>query len=214
MQVQQNEMREIVKAIANNQQSPNWASQSTKQTSPTEQVQKIEIAELKAELKKLKAMVLDSKSTNSLTQSVPNPSIAGWSPSSEAKLPAWMEKDTGKTPLSFDDPYSRMLEKAQNRGTTGDGPATSLEEEPRPKDFGRVLQMVQNGQIPDDIKPINDKPIDPNSKIERGQRTAPQKPWEKRITTTETSITDPNSPKVQEVADDQAIKDNKKEELS
>lgn len=122
MQAQNAELKDAVKgALGQSTSSPHIGS---KAASVTEQLQKIEIAELKADIKKLKAMMLDSKSSTSYQPT----NTLGWSPS-EPKLPAWMEKDSGKTPLSFDDPYSRMLEKAQNRGNTGEGSSTTTLEE-------------------------------------------------------------------------------------
>jgi len=211
MQTQNGELKETLKTLLTQSHSSS-PQNGMKNSSSTEQLQKIEIAELKSELKKMKAMILDSKSSNNLSQNSPS-IIKGWTPSAETKLPAWMEKDSSKSPLSFEDPYSRMLEKAQNRGSTGEGSAsTSLEEEPRPKDFGRILQMVQNGQIPDDVKPINDKPLDPHFKIERGQRQAPLKPWQRASSiTSETTVTDPSydsNPRVEEIIDE---KDTSKE---
>lgn len=77
------------------------------------------------------------------------------------------------------------------------------------------MQMVQNGQIPDDVKSINDKPLDPNYKVERGQRQAPLKvalrcrsrdffqPWQKSTAVSETTVSTPDSsPRVEEIVDD------------
>ena len=124
MQTQNIELKEMVKGVVG-QGVPSPQS-STKNSSVAEQLQKIEIAELKADIKKLKAMMLDSKSSKSYGQNSATP--VGWAPSSEPKLPSWMEKDSGKNPLSFDDPYGKMLEKAQNRGSTEGSAVTTLEE--------------------------------------------------------------------------------------
>jgi hypothetical protein len=75
---------------------------------------------------------------------------------------------------------------------------------PYPKDFQTIMQMVQNGQTPPGIREINDKPIDPNAKVEKGGREAPVKPWSRPVeetttTTTTTSTTDEETPRVVEV---------------
>ena len=47
---------------------------------------------------------------------------------------------------------------------------------PYPKDFQSIMEMVQNGQTPPGIRTdINDKPLDPNHKIEKGNREAQAK---------------------------------------
>jgi len=197
MQVQNGELKELLKNFLNqSQQAQNGTTKLG--GSPAEQGQKIEIAELKSELKKLKAMILDSKSSSSLnTQVVSSTTPKSWSPSQETlnKLPPWMEQDSGKNPLSFDDPYDRV-EKAHVRDNSDSVSPSSLEEPPRSKDFGKIMQMVKNGQTPDDIKQIDDKPIDPNFKIERGQRSAPLKPWQKNSSETDQ---EKNVPRVQEI---------------
>ena len=64
--------------------------------------------------------------------------------------------------------------------------------------------MVQNGQTPPGIREINDKPLDPNAKVEKGAREPPTKPWtrvpeETPVTTTTTTTTT----SAEEVADKQ-----------
>jgi hypothetical protein len=126
MQTQNAELKDLLKTFLTQTHSPQQSG--SKSSSTVEQQQKIEIAELKSELKKIKAMMLDSKSMQSVLSQNTTPN-SSWSPSSDSKLPNWMQKDAAKSPLSFDDSYSKILEKAQNRGATGEGSSTtSLEE--------------------------------------------------------------------------------------
>jgi len=54
--------------------------------------------------------------------------------------------------------------------------------EPHGEKFEKVMELLQNGQTPDDINPnIDDKPADPTIKIEKGTKETPPKPWEKVI---------------------------------
>lgn len=64
-----------------------------------------------------------------------------------------------------------MLSAAKTRTESKDDSPSA--DAPYPNDFTKIMQMVQSGQTPPGIRTdINDKPVDPHSKLERGNREA------------------------------------------
>eukprot|EP01101_Sappina_pedata_P009486 TRINITY_DN5556_c0_g1_i1.p1 TRINITY_DN5556_c0_g1~~TRINITY_DN5556_c0_g1_i1.p1 ORF type:complete len:425 (+),score=151.63 TRINITY_DN5556_c0_g1_i1:2-1276(+) len=58
--------------------------------------------------------------------------------------------------------------------------ASAETQAPYSKSFMDVMKKISEGEKPDDIEQVNDKPADPNPIILPGAKQAPLKPWEKR----------------------------------
>eukprot|EP01116_Phalansterium_solitarium_P013140 TRINITY_DN3018_c0_g2_i1.p1 TRINITY_DN3018_c0_g2~~TRINITY_DN3018_c0_g2_i1.p1 ORF type:complete len:351 (+),score=154.50 TRINITY_DN3018_c0_g2_i1:402-1454(+) len=149
------------------------------------------LSELEAENKILKAMAMDRKAFSGSSSTFSPTNSDSWAPAAvssvssgtvaapaaKPSIPSW-QTSSNSNPYTYEDPYNKSKDRVSSSppSTT---PAPKEKDEPaHPKDFGRIIEMVQNGQTPPDIRDINDKPLDPNYKFEPGQRPTPVKSYQ------------------------------------
>jgi len=197
LQIQQSELKELVKDQIN---KPSKVEE--KETKEDKKMSKIlsKVSDMDAELKKYRSMALDSKSMSNNYNIPPanigtNNSFPGWSPNGSNKtIPAWQQRETisrsngsseSNSSPSFDDPFSKMKEREKQNISnsnieTESTRNSSFGDEPKPKGMQQVMDLLASGKTPDDIKDIDDTPLNSNSeKIERGSKEPRKKPWEK-----------------------------------
>jgi len=151
---------------------------------------KRQISELDSELKKQKSIALDSKTF----QSSPT-----WSPPAKSSIPSWQQKgnSTSNAPISSnsisttsstngtiapqEDPFTKMMKEQNQKKEEPQSPQRGYGDAPKPSGMTKIMDMLANGQMPDDIKDIDDKPIPTteNVVIEKGSKSAPPKPWQR-----------------------------------
>lgn len=172
LQSQNSELRDLLR--------DNLRSSST--VSPPAMREKAEMAELRAELKTMKAMVMDMKATSK------SPITPPWLPSSDAKptLPSWLTETPSSTSASHvkkstqpsPTPLPTPSPSSEKPSPSSPSPSSQADEPERPKDFSKIMEMVQSGQKPDDVKDIDDSPT--GQTISKGSREAPLKPYQRK----------------------------------
>eukprot|EP01117_Protostelium_nocturnum_P017339 TRINITY_DN704_c0_g1_i1.p1 TRINITY_DN704_c0_g1~~TRINITY_DN704_c0_g1_i1.p1 ORF type:complete len:446 (+),score=218.80 TRINITY_DN704_c0_g1_i1:132-1469(+) len=161
-------------------------SQNEKQREAPESMSKTDKARLReteAELKRLRAVLVDKNVSGSLSTS------QSWTPQKDSKpsLPAW-QMASSSTP-KVEEPSSPKTEKVEKEESRIEeipeeketAPVVAPPDEPvNSSKFEEVMNMVKSGKIPDDVRNIDDKPRDTDAKIEKGAREPRQKPWERK----------------------------------
>lgn len=164
----------------------------------------IKLQEQQSQIENLRMLILDQRT-------VFNQQKSSWIPPTSPVLPSW-QTDPSRSYHSFDtkkkatlgeSPFDEMAKSQKEKETS-----TSTEDKtPYPLSFQKINEMVANGQpIPGVRTDIDDKPLDPNAKLEKGSRDSATKPWASNskgsvITPQLKDIfsTNENPPKVEEV---------------
>lgn len=209
MQNQQDELKDMVKNVTD---GPGHSKD------PKDQVLNklmLKVSELDAELKRTKAMQMDSKAFNQgNNHSWSTPSISSTSSTDRTifsappqigkpSIPSFL-RDTNKSALSFQDDANSSM--TAHTPTKEENSKSTADDAPRPPGALKIASMLKNGQIPDDIKEVDDTPIGTNQHIEKGSRDPPRKPWEIKSTASTSSesksVSFEKEPRIQEIQED------------
>mmetsp|Transcript_12506 Transcript_12506/g.17329 ORF Transcript_12506/g.17329 Transcript_12506/m.17329 type:complete len:498 (-) Transcript_12506:659-2152(-) len=194
----QGELKDLVKTALETKNTAPSLSQSG-----ARDLERIKIAELEAELKKMKAQLVDAKSLQTASTS----SYQSWNPT-ESKIPAWQRSVSASSAPSVNTNTPTQPQNVDSfKSPAKEGPSTptsSTSPDPVPQSYTQILEMVRNGQLPDDIKDIDDKPREPFAPIEKGERESRPKPWMKKGTDTAPASSTPTTTTVAPAAAEQA----------
>eukprot|EP01114_Cavostelium_apophysatum_P005632 TRINITY_DN1681_c0_g1_i1.p1 TRINITY_DN1681_c0_g1~~TRINITY_DN1681_c0_g1_i1.p1 ORF type:complete len:495 (+),score=155.05 TRINITY_DN1681_c0_g1_i1:30-1514(+) len=203
MQVQQTDMKDYMKGVLD-QSAPKHNGEGDEK-----KITKLmsRVSEMDAEIKKLRSMAVDNKTTSGNSTNIST--TPSWTPSPKASIPTWQREAREKREAESlasrrDDPYSKMQQQ-HHIGSQGNGNLSGSNinsansssssaaaetqtrngsfggDEPRPHGMQKIMEMLANGQKPDDIQDIDDKPINPNNeRIEKGSLEPKLKPWQKK----------------------------------
>jgi len=163
----------------------NYLSQQTQPTTKSKREIELEtkLEEQQSQIANLRATINDQKLKSSSPAPFWNPSPQ---PSSSSSLPAWQLESKSSVSVENKKPDGQdsydsheFLRSARPKQLDQSGSIPTEETPPsQPLSFRQINELVHAGKpIPGVRTDINDKPLDPNAKVEKGPREPPSKPF-------------------------------------